>query len=114
MRIINRPLTKQELIDSSSNFIDKNAIKCVVDVKREIMAVDAPMHYELEQLLLENGSEQTDLWGLNLYLDSDNIDDLIEFDSMINIRPSQNNRSRSVEDPETQELIKSVITKWLE
>ncbi|MBQ3280619.1 hypothetical protein IJG92_03130 [Candidatus Saccharibacteria bacterium] len=77
------------------------------------MAVDSPMHYDCEQLLLENGSSQEDLWGINLYLDSDNIDDMVEFDSMINIRPAQNNRTRSVEDENIQEKIKSVVAKWL-
>ena len=113
MRILEKPLTKQELIETSSNFIDDNAIKGVVDIKRELLAVDAPMHYECEQLLLENGSNQADLWGINLYLDSDNIDDLVEFDSMINIRPAQHNRTRSVENPETQAKIREVVLKWL-
>lgn len=113
MRILEKPLSKTELIKTSTNFIDDNAIKGVVDIKRGLLAVDAPMHYECEQLLLENGSDQTDLWGINLYLDSDDIDELVEFDSMINIRPAQNNRSRSVENPEIQAKIKEVVSKWL-
>ncbi len=77
------------------------------------MAVDSPMHYECGQLLLENGSKQEDLWGINLYLDEEDVDNLVEFDSMINIRPAQGNRSRSVEGPKTQEEIKAVVSKWL-
>lgn len=113
MKIIEKQIKKTDLIKDSSNFIDENAIKAVVDIKREIMAVDSPMHYECEQLLLENGSKQEDLWGINLYLDEYDIDNLVEFDSMINIRPAQNNRSRFVEDPKTQEKIKAVVQKWL-
>ena len=113
MRVLSKPITKSDLIKESTNFIDDNAIKAVVDINREIMAVDSPMHYDCEQLLLENGSSQQDLWGINLYLESDNIDDLVEFDSMINIRPSQNNRTRDVEDPEIQTKIKQVVLKWL-
>lgn len=113
MRILDSPITKNELIKTSSNFIDENTIKGAVDVKRELLAVDSPMHYDCEQLLLENGSVQSDIWGINLYLDEDNIDDLVEFDSMINIRPTQNNRSRGVEDPALQAKIKSVVSKWL-
>ena len=113
MRILDQPISKSDLIKESVNFIDDNAIKAAVDIKKEIMAVDSPMHYDCEQLLLENGSNQADIWGINLYLDSDNIDDLVEFNSMINIRPSQNNRSRGVEDLETQTKIKAVVTKWL-
>lgn len=113
MRILEKPTTKLGLIKESKNFIDDNTIKAAVDIKKEVMAVDAPMHYECEQLLLDNGSSQEDIWGINLYLDEDSIDDLVEFDSMINIRPAQNNRSRSVESPETQEKIKAVVSKWL-
>ena len=113
MRIIEKQIKKTDLAKDSSNFIDENAIKAVVDIKREIMAVDSPMHYECEQLLLENGSKQEDLWGINLYLDECDIDNLVEFDSMINIRPAQNNRSRFVEDPKTREKIKAVVQKWL-
>ena len=113
MRILEQPITKQELINSSANFIDEDTIKGVVDIKRELLAVDSPMHYDCEQLLLENGSDQTDLWGINLYLDEDNIDDLVEFDSMINIRPAQGNRSRGVEDAKVQAKIKTVVAKWL-
>ena len=113
MRVLSEPITKQDLINESINFIDDNAIKAAVDIEKEIIAVDSPMHYDCEQLLLENGSKQESIWGINLYLDSDNIDDLVEFDSMINIRPAQNNRSRSVENPETQAKIKQVVSKWL-
>lgn len=113
MKILEQPITKKDLINSSTNFIEENAIKAAVDVKRELVAVDAPMHYDCEQLLLENGSQQTDIWGINLYLDEESIDNLVEFDSMINIRPAQNNRSRSVESPEIRQQIKEIISKWL-
>lgn len=113
MKILQTPLSKQELIKESTNFIDENAIKAAVDIKKELLAVDSPMHYDCEQLLLKDGSNQIDIWGINLYLDSDNIDDLVEFDSMINIRPAQDNRSRSVENPEIQAKIKAVVSKWL-
>ena len=113
MRIIDKPISKQELINTSSNFIDEHAIKAVVDIAKGLIAVDSPMHYDCEQLLLENGSKQTDLWGINLYLDEESIDDLVEFDSMINLRPAQGNRSRSVENPNTQAQIKKVVKAWI-
>ena len=113
MRILTEPVTKEDLINTSEHFIDDNVIKAAVDVARELIAVDAPMHYECEQLLLEDGSKQTDIWGINLYLDEDDIDDIVEFDSMINIRPSENNRTRSVEDSTIQAKIKQVVSKWL-
>lgn len=72
-------------------------VKGVVDIQRGYLALDAEMHSDLERMLLEDGSQQMDLWGINLYPDQTG-DEFIEFDSMINMRPSQGNRTRSVED----------------
>ena len=72
-------------------------VKAVVDVDREIVAVDAELHADLEAYLLQEGSSQEHLWGINLYPEVPG-DDWIEFDSMINIRPGRGNRSRGVED----------------
>lgn len=113
MRILNKQISRAELAASATNFIDDNTIKAAVDIKRGLLAVDSPMHYDCEQLLIEDGSSQFDIWGINLYLDEDNIDDMVEFDSMINIRPTQGNRSRSVEDPSFQAKIKTVVRKWI-
>lgn len=113
MKILEKPIAKADLIADSENFIDEHAIKAAVDINREIIAVDSPMHYDCEQLLLENGSKQEDVWGINLYLDETDVDELVEFDSMINIRPSQGNRTRSVEDSAIRAKIKAVVTKWL-
>ena len=71
--------------------------KAVVDVQGGVMAMGAELHADEEALLLEQGAGQADLWGINLYPDRAN-DELIEFDSMINVRPSQGNRSRGVDD----------------
>src|SRR3989344_7428805 len=79
-----------------------NLVKAVVDIEREIMAVDAELHADEEAVLLEQGSKQEHLWGINIYPDNIGKEDWIEFDSMINLRPSQGNRSRSVEDKNLQ------------
>lgn len=84
-------------------------VKAVVDVKKRTMAVDAGLHVDEEQLLLESGSLQNDLWGINLYPDSFGEDDFVEFDSMINIRPAQGNRSRSVDDPIMRATILEIV-----
>ena len=84
-------------------------VKAVVDIQNKIIVVDAELHADEEQFLLEQGSNQDDLWGINLYPEDFGSDDFIEFDSMINIRPRQNNRSRSVEDPVIQDLIRSIV-----
>jgi hypothetical protein len=83
-------------------------VKAVVDVERKIMAVDGELHADEEALLLEDGSCQKDLWGINLYPDLSG-PDWLEYDSMINLRPSQGNRSRGVDDPAVKELIRQVV-----
>ena len=84
-------------------------VKAVVDVERRVMAADAGLHADEEQLLLESGSRQADLWGINLYPEDFGTDDFVEFDSLINIRPAQGNRSRSVENRETRALVLSIV-----
>ena len=84
-------------------------VKAVVDVKKRVMVVDAGLHVDEEQMLLESGSAQHDLWGINLYPDSYGEDDFVEFDSMINIRPAQGNRSRSVEDAGMRATIIQIV-----
>jgi len=86
-----------------------NLIKGVVDLRRNILIVDAEMHADEEQELLEQGSEQNDLWGINLYTSKFGTDDFIEFDSMINIRPRQQNLSRGVDNPKIKEQIIALI-----
>lgn len=87
-----------------------NLVKAVVDIEKKIMVVDAEMHADEEKYLLENGSRQNDLWGINLYPELTG-DDFVEFDSMINLRPSQNNRTRGVDDPEIQKKIIKIVNE---
>lgn len=86
-------------------------VKGVVDLEKKIVVIDAEMHADEEAYLLENGSKQKDLWGFNFIPDNFGTDKFVEFDSMINIRPRDNNFSRSVEDPKIQEQILAVVTK---
>ena len=88
-----------------------NLVKAVVDTEKGIMAGDAELHADQEALLLENGSKQENLWGINFYPDLEG-EDFVEFDSMINVRPSQGNRTRGVDSGEVRERV-LVITKRL-
>lgn len=87
-----------------------NFVKAVVDVEREIMAIGGELHADEEAILLEDGSRQEDLWGINLYPEKPD-EEWVEYDSMINVRPSQNNSSRGVEDAAIREKIKLVVRK---
>ncbi|MCL5734871.1 MAG: DUF5674 family protein [Actinobacteria bacterium] len=83
-------------------------VKVVVDVRRGIMAVGGELHADEEALLLEAGSDQRDLWGINIYPDLPE-SERIEFDSMINIRPAQSNRTRGIDDSAIRERILRII-----
>jgi hypothetical protein len=108
IRIVRGPITLDEMRSiAHGQFGD--FVKAVVDVRLGVMAMGGELHADEEALLLEQGSRQADLWGINLYPNRVGTD-RIEFDSMINIRPSQGNRSRSVEDPAIRQQIVNVVT----
>jgi hypothetical protein len=111
MRIINsqNPLHLNELQEmAAATFGDM--VKAVVDVGQGIMAVDAELHADEEALLIEKGSDQNDLWGINLYPELEG-EDFVEFDSMINLRPSCGNRSRGVEDTAIRDRIRNIVNR---
>lgn len=86
-------------------------VKAVVDIERSVMTVGEGMHADEESGLLEDGSRQGDLWGINLYPANHGNEDFVEFDSMINLRPSQGNRTRSVDDPEVRDRIMQLVER---
>lgn len=85
-----------------------NLVKAVVDIRQSLFVVDSELHSDQEAFLIQNGSKQEDLWGINIY-PSLGIDKRIEFDSMINLPPSQGNTSLRVEDKEIQEKIVDIV-----
>ncbi|MEK7096171.1 MAG: DUF5674 family protein [Patescibacteria group bacterium] len=86
-------------------------VKGVVDIKKDLLVVDAELHADQEAYLLEKGSDQQDLWGINLYPAKFGTGDFVEFDSMVNIRPSQKNMSRSVEDEQIRKKIIELVNQ---
>lgn len=89
-------------------------VKAVVDVEKNIMVIDGEMHADEESYLIKLGSKQENLWGINLYPEFFGQEDFIEFDSVINIRPRQNNFSRDVEDKQTKEKIIKIVNNLVE
>ncbi len=88
-------------------------VKAVVDVEKKSMIIDADLHADEEAELLASGSFQKNLWGINLYPDLYGSDDFIEFDSMINLRPSQDNNSRGVDDLSVQKKIRTIVSSFI-
>lgn len=111
MLILNSPISRTELKEYAANTFGE-MIKCVADVDQGLLAIDADLHADLERLLLENGSQQTSLWGFNLYPDETG-DDFIEYDSLINIRSWQGNPVRDVLDQEVREKIAGIVNKFI-
>ena len=109
MKIVRETLLLDELKQMAANTFG-NLVKAVIDVDKELIAVDAELNSDLEALLLADGSKQKSLWGINLYPEIQG-DDFVEFDSMINMRPSQGNRSRGIENKEMQKRIVSIVAK---
>ncbi|HEX7561491.1 MAG TPA: DUF5674 family protein [Candidatus Humimicrobiaceae bacterium] len=88
-------------------------VKAVVDIEKEQMAIDAELHSDEEALLLNEGSEQDDIWGINIYPEL-SPGERVEFDSMINLRPRVGNRSRGIDDAEIRNKIISIVNVLIE
>lgn len=112
MQLVKDTITVEDLKKMSEKMFEK-LIKAVVDIEQGIMVVDAPMHADQEYWLLENESQQEHLWGINLYPDFWGTEKFIVFDSMINIRPGQGNRTRGVTDPKIQEQIRKIVNRMV-
>lgn len=111
MKLLEHPISREELKQiASERFI--TLVKAVVDVEQEIMVIDADMHADEEAWMIDNGSKQENLWGINLLVDSYG-DDFVQFDSMINLRPSSGNMTRGVENKAVQEVIKEIVGRWI-
>ncbi|HPM14118.1 MAG TPA: DUF5674 family protein [Candidatus Dojkabacteria bacterium] len=111
MRIVEENISIDELKEMSSKMFG-NLVKAVVDVEKNILVVDAELHSDQEAFLLESGSKQENLWGINIYPELSK-EERIEFDSMINLRPSQGNISRGIENEEIQKKILDIVNSTI-
>jgi uncharacterized protein DUF5674 len=109
IEIVREPLTLDEVRSRAREQFGE-MVKAVVDVEQGIMALGGELHADAEAVLLDQGSRQSDLWGINLYPDAAAAE-RVEFDAMINVRPSQGNRSRSVEDAAQRERIREIVSR---
>jgi len=91
-------------LDSFSSFV-----KIVVDIEREIISADCELHSDCAEELMANGSKYANLWGANIYPK----DKKIDFISLINIRPADNNRSMDIEDENIKKKVEDIIKKLL-
>lgn len=108
MIIIKEPISLKTIAQNHNHYFS-TMVKIVADVVQRVIALDAELHADLEQLLLENGSRQENLWGANVYFDTGRI----EFTSLINIRPAQGNKGMEVENPVIKKQIEDVARKLI-
>lgn len=112
-KIPKEKLNSLEALGEDEVFFE-DMIKCVVDIEKELLAINAELHSDLEEYLLNNGSDNKNLYGINIILD----DYEIEFDSLIN--PPRNREAgfpragRDVADPVARSKIVEVVNKWIE
>lgn len=110
MKIVKDKIGIAELRDITKRMYE-NLVKAVVDVEKEIMAIDAEMHVDLEQFLIEKeNSEPKNLWGINIHPDFEG-ENFVELDSMINLKPGLGNRTRGIDNAETRERIVKIVDK---
>jgi hypothetical protein len=109
MKIITDQITIEELREMSQKMFG-NLVKAVVDTEKEIMVIDGELHSDEQELLIENGSEYENLWGINIYPDNQN-EDWIEFDSMINLKPALGYRTRGIDNTEIRGKIIQIVNK---
>ena len=98
--IIERKIKKEEL--------KKPFIKAVVDVERGKVSISCELHIDCADELLKDGSLGKSLWGINIYPDKS-----IDFVSLINIRPAENNRSMKIESGELRDKIQKIVNNFL-
>src|SRR2546422_7072036 len=105
--LVDKPIARQQLKEMGEPQFG-SYVKAVVDINKAIMAVGGDFHADEEAFLLQSGSSQMDLWGINLHFDLQP-PDMVEFDSIINIRPRQGNPSRGVEDSTLRENVLKIV-----
>jgi Protein of unknown function (DUF5674) len=84
-------------------------IKLAVDIERGVLAGGGEMHADCESILLQNGSKQANIWGADWYP----VTQEVGFESLINIRPSQNNRSMEIKDLAIRERVDQIVRELL-
>lgn len=112
MKVLEKIITKKDLLEGEC-VLEGPMVKAVVDVRRGLIGIGSELHVDIEQYFLKNGSYQEDLWGINFYPEEEG-KDFVEFDSMINIRPRQGNKSRTVENEGVREKIMVLVGKWVQ
>lgn len=71
-------------------------IKVVVDLENGWLCAGGEYHIDCEEVLINNGSKQADLWGGGVDMTSNKI----EYQAMSNFKPAQGRLTYEISDPE--------------
>jgi hypothetical protein len=108
IHIVRQRATEKEINEMLEEL--KTYIKLAVDVERDILAGGGEYHADCEEVKLEDGSRQEDIWGADWYPEHRKV----EFGALINIRPRQGNRSMEIEDPKLRDRIETITRALLQ
>ena len=111
IRIIREPVT-HDVLEELMRVHYRTFIKGVADIERGVIALGGDWHMDANTVLFSDGSEQKNLWGFNIYLGKSG-DEAIEYESIINIRPAQNNRGRVIEDERVRSQVRSLVAQFV-
>lgn len=112
VKIITEKMSKSGLKELAKETYGE-MVKAVVDVGSEILAAGGEMHADAEACLLNHGSRQQNLWGINLYPDKEGQDRIV-YTSLINIRPRDGNRSLEIKDDQLRKRIAGIVDRRIE
>ncbi len=112
IKVFNSKVSKEEILAlAEAGYGDM--VKGVIDINKRLIALGGELHADAEQVLLDQGSKQVDLWGFNIYPDKSR-EEYLEYTSMINIRPRQDNKDREIKDLNLRRQIKTIIDEMVE
>lgn len=112
IKIIKEKISKAELADIAKEFYVE-MVKGVADIEKGIIALGGEWHIDANQVLMEDGSSQENLWGFNIYIDKSK-EDRLEYNSLINIRPNQGNKSMEIENEDIKNSIFKIVNNLVE
>ncbi len=113
IRVVKEPISKEELKRIAQERYG-DLVKAVVDVEQRIMAVGGEFHADEEVILMEQEhSSREHTWGINLWPGKEGTEELIQFDSLINLKPSFGNRTRGVDNKEVRNKIRDIVSRLI-
>lgn len=109
IHIIREPTTPEQIAEMSK-VLGGLLIKLAVDVERGILAGGGELHADCEQVLLEDGSRQEDIWGADWYPGTGEVG----LEALINIRPRQQNYGMEIQDPDLRARVETIVRRLME